>query len=332
MTSPCKTSGPGTPLVSIITPVYNRVDYLGETIESVLAQTLTNWELLIIDDGSETDECRKIAEKYCQQDNRILYIYRPHAGISTARNHGIAHARGKYLGFLDSDDRYRPNALSSLVRALQLSQENVKLAYADFIKYFQDENRFHHTRVTPPKPRPNLYLQFLVPGGNPIAPCTCLIERSALDITGGFDSRFDSIEDRELWSRIIQYYDIVHIPEPISIYRKHSSQETKNRNKASKRVLNDLQAFTFFSSLPIEEWCSKSNDEINQAKTLDTLAMILLKRQNTPFDTALHLLRIAQKKHPSQNRQSFIDGLETKIPQILKKLYDSSERILTPEV
>ena len=74
-----KTSVSGTPLVSIITPVYNRSDYLGETIESVLAQTFTDWELLIIDDGSETDETQKIAEAYCNLDSRIHYT------VSTSR-------------------------------------------------------------------------------------------------------------------------------------------------------------------------------------------------------------------------------------------------------
>ena len=332
MTSSRKTSVSGTPLVSIITPVYNRIDYLGETIESVLAQTLTNWELLIIDDGSETDEGRKIAEKYNQHDSRIHYMYRSHAGTSKTRNHGIATARGKYLGFLDSDDRYLPHCLDTLTRALQSSSKNIKMVYGDFFKYFQSENRYHPTRATPPQPRPGLYFQFLWRGANPVAPCACLVERDVVEKIGGFDSRFDSLEDRELWARLIRMYDIAHIPQKVAVYRKHDNQITKARYDPGRRLANDLHAYIFFSSLPLNSWFPNATSSGDQARALEHLAKVLLTRELTPYDTALYLLYIAQKKHPSQNRQSFMNRLEKKIPRILQKLYGSSERILIPEV
>jgi glycosyltransferase involved in cell wall biosynthesis len=331
MTSTYKTSISGTPQVSIITPVYNRSDYLGETIESVLAQTFTDWELLVIDDGSKTDESQRIAEEYCNRDTRVQYSYKPHAGTSTARNHGIALAKGRYLGFLDSDDRYLPDALATMVRALQSSPETVKLVYGDFFKYFQSEKRIHPTRVRPPQPRPQLYFQFLVPGGNPIAPCACLTEKDVVEKIGCFNTSFLTIEDRELWSRLVQLYDIAHIPEKLAIYRKHENQMTHARFNSLRRLANERQAYTFFSSFPLDCWFPEATSSMAQAKALEQLAMVLLNSQNTPFDMVLHLLRMAQKKSPSHNRQAFVDNLEVKIPHILQNQYGSTERILIPD-
>lgn len=326
-----KTSVSGTPLVSVITPVYNRSNYLGETIESLLVQTFTDWELLIIDDGSETDESQKIAKKYCNRDTRIHYAYRAHAGTSAARNFGISIAKGRYLGFLDSDDRYLPQGLEILVKALHSSGKNVKMVYGDFFKFFQSENRFQPTRATPPKSRPGLYFQFLVPDGNPVAPCACLTERAAIDKIGGFDSCFDSIEDRELWARLVRTYDIAHIPRKIAVYRKHENQITHARFNSVRRLANERHAYMYFFSFPLDSWFPKATDSAAQARALDHLAAVFLNRPNTPFDMVLHLLRMSQKKSPTHNRKVFVDNLEKQIPEILQNQYGSSERILIPD-
>lgn len=328
MKSAIRTSSSASPLVSIITPVYNRTDYLGETIESVLAQTFTDWELLIIDDGSDIDEGRIIAEGYCNRDSRIHYYCRPHGGISAARNYGLSLAKGRYLGFLDSDDRYLPEGLEFLVKAFQSSRENVKMVYADFFKYFQSENRLHPTRVAPPQSRPGLFFQFLLPGANPVAPCASLTERSVVDSIGGFDSRIDIIEDRGLWAELVRTYDIAHIAEKVAVFRKHENQFSKSSNV--KRLANDRHAYRFFFSFSLNVWFPDATSAEAQAKSLDNLVMTLLDRPNTPFDTALHLLRLAQQKSPSLNRQSFIDKLEAKIPVVLQEQYGSTERIQIP--
>jgi glycosyltransferase involved in cell wall biosynthesis len=146
-----------TPLVSIITPAYNREEYLPQTIESVLAQGFSDWEMIIVDDGSTTNGNRLIAGGYCARDPRIRYYHQQHGGPSSARNLAISHARGSLLAFLDSDDRYLKNGLATLVQALQKAPPRVKLVYGDFVKFFQSENRFQPTRARPPLPRPGLY-------------------------------------------------------------------------------------------------------------------------------------------------------------------------------
>jgi len=92
-------------LITIITPVYNVEKFITETIESVLKQTYSNWELILVDDGS-TDKSSEICKQYQTKDNRIKYIYKKNAGQAAARNLGIKKAKGKYITFLDSDDFY----------------------------------------------------------------------------------------------------------------------------------------------------------------------------------------------------------------------------------
>lgn len=91
------------PSISVITPIYNTASYLDQCIQSILAQTYTNWELLLIDDGS-TDSSGSICDEYAKQDSRIRIIHQPNQGLSATRKRGIDIAKGDYIIFLDSDD------------------------------------------------------------------------------------------------------------------------------------------------------------------------------------------------------------------------------------
>lgn len=101
------------PLISIIVPVYNTEKYLDQCIQSVLAQTYTNWELLLIDDGS-TDSSGAICDKYAAEDNRIRVFHKENGGVSSARNLGLDNAKGEWITFVDSDDCLYEYALSAL--------------------------------------------------------------------------------------------------------------------------------------------------------------------------------------------------------------------------
>ncbi len=113
-----------TDLVSIIVPVYNSVLYIRECAESVLAQTYRNWELLLIDDGSQ-DLTREICRQLCEQDQRIRLLCQEHKGVSAARNAGIKNARGTFVFFLDSDDVIHPALIEALCRLLGKKQAAV---------------------------------------------------------------------------------------------------------------------------------------------------------------------------------------------------------------
>lgn len=115
------------PLVSIIMPVWNRPEKIVEAIRSVQAQTLDRWELVVIDDGS-TDNTLSVVKTEASRDPRIVPIAADHAGVSEARNRGLAAARGLYVAFLDSDNSWRPNYLDVMVRAMH--HQSLDAAYS----------------------------------------------------------------------------------------------------------------------------------------------------------------------------------------------------------
>lgn len=103
-----------TPLLSVIVPVYKVEKFVGRCLNSIIAQTFTNWECIIVDDGSP-DNCGKICDEYAQRDNRIKVIHQQNGGLSIARNEGIKLAKGKYLTFIDSDDAIEPNTFLNYI-------------------------------------------------------------------------------------------------------------------------------------------------------------------------------------------------------------------------
>ena len=107
--------------VSIITPLYNGERFLSQTIESVLAQTYPDWEMLIINDGS-TDRSLEIAQEYAEKDPRIQVLSQPNAGSAAARNNGIRRAEGRYIALLDADDLWEPDFLESQLQLLREKQ------------------------------------------------------------------------------------------------------------------------------------------------------------------------------------------------------------------
>lgn len=114
-----------TPSLSIIIPVYNVEKYLDECIESVLRQTFTDYELLLVDDGSK-DKSGEICDKYAEKHpHRIKVFHKPNGGASTARNLGLDNASGHYIGFIDSDDVIHPQMFEKLVEAIRLHDVDI---------------------------------------------------------------------------------------------------------------------------------------------------------------------------------------------------------------
>lgn len=111
-------------LISIIVPVYGVEKYLRQCVDSVLAQTYSNWELILVDDGSP-DSCPSICDEYAAADSRIRVIHQTNGGLSVARNSGLRIAKGKYVSFVDADDRVHPEYLRSLTNIIADAQADV---------------------------------------------------------------------------------------------------------------------------------------------------------------------------------------------------------------
>lgn len=119
-------------MISVIVPVYNVEPYLRECIDSILAQTYTDFELILVDDGSP-DKCGEICDEYAAKDSRIRVIHQENGGLSAARNAGLDIAQGEYVTFVDSDDVVHPNYLSCLHEAIL--QNNAEIVIGRFLRF-----------------------------------------------------------------------------------------------------------------------------------------------------------------------------------------------------
>ena len=118
------------PIVSVIIPSYNAADYIAQTLESVLAQTLTDIEVIVVDDGS-TDNTRNIVADFANKDPRLMLVEQANQFAGVARNNGMSKARGKYLYFLDADDYVESNALEELVNAIEQHGADIAIAKSE---------------------------------------------------------------------------------------------------------------------------------------------------------------------------------------------------------
>lgn len=119
-------------LVSIIVPCYNQAQYLDEALQSVLDQTYTNWECIIVNDGSP-DHTEEVAEKWIEKDNRFVYFYKENGGLSSARNLGLERAKGEYIQFLDSDDCIAKTKLKESLFQFSFGENNeLKVVISNF--------------------------------------------------------------------------------------------------------------------------------------------------------------------------------------------------------
>lgn len=314
------------PLVSVIIPVYNREDYIGEAIESVLNQTYKNFELIIVNDGS-TDNTENIVKGYAEKDKRIKYFYQENQGAYSARNKGIEESNGEFISFLDSDDKYFPYALEKMVYLFQTLPENVKLIYGNFINEIEGQKEKIYREIVEPAPKPVLFHQFLI--GNPILPTTSMVRKDVFEEIGLFDDKYSMAEDYDFWTKLILKYNIAKLNLPVSIYRKHQVQLTKDKGKLRYEV--DRVALKLFYSLKPEELFNAARNKKEIALGLENIAKKMLKRDATPLDTILEILKEAQRYSFSKERQELINKLIKEIPEILKERFDSELRLTQDE-
>ena len=133
------------PIVSVIMPVYNNEKYLEQCLDSIVNQSLTDIEIICVDDGSE-DSSAEILKRYAEKDSRIRIIYQENAGAGAARNNGLRHSRGKYLSFLDSDDFFENDMLEKAVKKIEEDAADFVVFRCD--QYLNDCDKFKNVRYT----------------------------------------------------------------------------------------------------------------------------------------------------------------------------------------
>lgn len=202
------------PRVSVVIPIYNAASTVARAIDSVLRQTLQDFEIIVVDDGS-TDDVQQVLERY---GDRVFYIYQEHRGCSAARNRGISEARGEYIAFLDADDWWLPAKLEKQVEALSLDA-TVGLVHAGYYLCGVDGRILRAIHPWPGNdPGSNVFDQLLFRQfiGSP----TFVMVRTAIcQELGGFDESMAGGEDWDLWLRLALRCKVAYINEPLACYQ-----------------------------------------------------------------------------------------------------------------
>lgn len=217
-----------TPLVSVVIPAYNSAPYIREAIDSALAQSLKDLEVLVIDDGS-TDDTREIVQSY---GHPVQLIPQDHKGPAAARNRGIRESHGAFIAFLDSDDRWQP---SKLVKQAALLQQRPDVGMVITGHAIFDEAGVRPTRrgsdkgtrLLPGDPVRNIFEHSGVG-----TPCI-MVRREVFDKVGYFDEDLIMSEDDNMWMRITSKYGLELVDEPLTEIRISSGSVTRDILKLS---------------------------------------------------------------------------------------------------
>ena len=226
----------GAPLFSITIPSYNRAYILPETILSIQEQSFRDWEVIVVDDGSK-DNTREVIEAISKQDPRIRYVYQQNAERSVARNNGADHARGNYLLFLDSDDKYATGHLEKLAAFIQGSKDPVALFFTNLSFLTAQGIEIPEVSIME-KGKAFEYLLL-----QPITPSRACVHQDIFR-EFRFDPKIVIVEDLVLWVSIATKYPVFQLFENTLIYRIHNGNSVDlSRNSYTDRYKGLLRFF-----------------------------------------------------------------------------------------
>ena len=215
------------PRITVVVPVYNAERYLGQTLDSVLAQTYSDYEIVIVNDGS-TDGSLEVARRYAARwPERIKVIDQPNGGVSVARNTAIEAARGELIAMLDADDQWLPHHLATAVAAfdadpqLGMTHANIERVDRDGVSMGVAKRRWNTDR----HPFDVIALRH-----EHVACLTVVARRSCIEAVGAFDPQFSRIgcEDRDLWLRIAEHYPVRYLDVVTARYRQYPDSFSSN--------------------------------------------------------------------------------------------------------
>ncbi|UCD28409.1 MAG: glycosyltransferase [Planctomycetota bacterium] len=201
-----------TPAVSVIIPTYNRADLLVTTLDSVAAQTFKDYEIVVVDDGSD-DGTRELIES---REQKIRYIWQENQGVAEARNHALRVSHAGFVAFLDSDDIWKPDFLERTVARLREHPEE-DLVFTDFVSIDADGKVLRGHRKIPHTGDITTWLF----DSSFIHTSSVVAKSKVLRDAGGFDGRLTHNEDYDLWLRLSLRYRFGLVPEPLCLRRYH---------------------------------------------------------------------------------------------------------------
>lgn len=276
-------------MVTVIIPTFGNPIFLYKAIQSVISQTIDNWELIVVDDNNANTEARILTEKLMSKfsDNRIKYIQHPHnMNGAAARNTALRAAKGEYISFLDSDDEYMPNRLEECVKAIKDTGRDVAGVYTGcefrrggktYLKY-KDVKSGKFLVET-------LACRFMFCTGSNI-----FVKRDVIEELSGFDESFLRHQDYEFLVRLFEKYSLIALPEILVV----KNNENFNLPDISKMEAVKKQYLEKFSDI-IERLTDNNRAYVFYANYI-SLAELSLHQHN--IKSASTFYRLATDSHP----------------------------------
>ncbi len=272
------------PKVSVVIPAYNAMTYLPETVESVLRQTFTDFEVLIVNDGSSDHIVQWVSEL---EDPRVKFISQENQGVSMARNTGIVQAQGEYIAFLDADDLWEPTKLEKQVRCLD-EKQTVGLVYTWTLLVDKENNptgRIFASHIEGNVGHKLLENDPISSGSSP------MVRRSCFDSVGLFDRNLAYAPDLDMWVRIAMRYPIAVVKEPLLRYRQLPNSFSRNRQGMSKDIRTVIEKT--FASVPLEQLYLR-----NRCYASIFFGLAWLSVDDGDYKKAIHFHQQALLHHP----------------------------------
>ncbi len=267
------------PLVSVIVPTYNREEFLGACVDSILAQTYPKVEAVLVSDGS-TDGSLSLMRRYEEEHpERVVVVDKPNGGISSALNAGIRAMRGEYFCWLSSDDVFALDKVEAQL-AVFLEHPDTGMVHTDF---WQIDDRGEIIREVHAPVSDPYHLAWTLFQVNTVNGSTVMIPKAVLDEVGVFDETLPHSQDYDLWLRIARRHPVRHITRPLLYYRIHAGQLT---NIPGKNVEYEVVAFRrALASWSLSDWFGTDVAGLSKpdlAERLVQMGLILLNRQGGP--------------------------------------------------
>ena len=287
------------PLVSIVIPLFNKHEYISETLTSVLNQTYTHIEVIVVNDGS-TDGSVKVAESFW--DPRLRIVHQENSGVEAARNFGFQLANGQFITFLDADDLIHPTKIEKQVDRF-LSNQNLVLL-GTFAKLIDTKNRFFGT-IIPPATDMELRLEMMF--ANQFVCSSVMIRKVVLLSTEPFQTGHGNAfaEDLALWRTVSSLGSIENIPEFLTSYRKVANSRSRNSVSSPIESARCLAARYLYEETSL---FNKIEDAVLLVKSIDGFNNLTVNTRNTDFDYL-------------EKYSELVETLGFAIPQLEKRIH-----------
>ncbi|MDQ8205632.1 glycosyltransferase [Pelagicoccus sp. SDUM812003] len=295
------------PAISIVMSVYNSEKYLAESIESILHQTFTDFEFIIIDDGS-ADRSRSIIESYLAKDKRITLISRENKGLPYSLNEGIALAEGRYIARMDADDISLPNRIEKQIAFMDSHKE---IGVCGTLAYLFQDNPTKRQVLRHPEDHDSLRVRLL------FSVCfihpTVIIRKKLLDeLDYIYNVDFNNSQDYELWSRLADKTRFFNIQQPLIYYRVSPTSITANTNKERLTSRYPLISKVQKEQLAILGLDLNADESIMHFRLGLNTDMILLNKNASYVKSHLYRLIKANRKERQFDRIKLYNFLSKK--------------------